>query len=265
MRFTRLRFHLTLILLFFFATVQGFNKTQEATYRVLFIGNSYTYYNSMPQMLKALIAHNLPESKVNVKFIGGGGATIKKHWDVGLALKEIRTGKWNYVVLQGQSMLGTKDLTNPKSLEQFYKYVRKFDHEIKKNNGETVLFMTWARKNQQDNQKYITAAYSSMAKELGCKLAPVGLVWAELREDKSIELYKGDKSHPSVLGSYLTALSISSIILDGIPKKLPGDLSGYEILRGGKLSAKKSKLCSISPDIIQIFHKVVSKTIITDK
>jgi hypothetical protein len=92
-------------------------QDDEQVHHVLFVGNSYTYVNSLPQLFKALSEYAMPGHRVEVKFVGGGGATLEKHWDVGQAQAEIRSGVWDYVVLQGQSMLGSSDLTAPDSAQ----------------------------------------------------------------------------------------------------------------------------------------------------
>lgn len=231
----------------------------QKTVSVLFVGNSYTYYHSMPYMFETLSESQLDDRVVEAKFIGGGGATLKKHWQVGEALNEIQTGRWDFVVLQGQSMFGSADLAAPDSPNQFFKYARIFVHEIEANGAEPVFFMTWSRKDRPDQQKYLTKAYTTIALELGARIAPVGVVWDKLRENKKVELYMKDGSHPSVSGSFAAALTLFGAIFDVAPANVPGDLSGYEILRGGKRSEKKQFLCHLSGEQVrEIRHAAIS-------
>ncbi len=226
-------------------------------YHILFIGNSYTYINSLPQMFKSLVENQFPDYHITVKFIGGGGATLKNHWEVGEAVKEIKTGYWNYVILQGQSMLGSDDLTEPDSPDQFYKYSQRLDAEIKKSGAKTVFFMTWSRKNLPEQQKYLTKAYSTISTELGSTLAPVGLVWKKFREISTINLYRRDRSHPTITGTYLSALTLFNSIFHTIPATLPGTLYGHKILHGGNIPAYKSRLCDLSKESIKLLRQAV--------
>lgn len=221
---------------------------EQKSLRILFIGNSYTYVNSLPQMFKAFTENELPDYSITVKFIGGGGATLERHWEVGEAAREIRSGNWNYVILQGQSMLGSNDLTDPDSPNQFYKYARKLHAEIKKSGAETIFLMTWARKNLPEQQKYLTNAYQKIVAELGSKLAPAGSVWENCRKISDIALYRKDRSHPAIAGTYLTALTLFGTIFNFVPEKLPNVLYGKEILRGGKLSDDKICLAELDKD-----------------
>lgn len=239
-----------------FAQSQG--PTGSTDHRVLFVGNSYTYYNSMPQMFKAISEYRLPGHTVEAKFIGGGGATLEKHWEVEIAREEIRSGKWDYVVLQEQSMLGATDLTDPDSPQQFYKYARMFDREIKMSGAETVFYMTWSRKNQHDVQPFLTRAYLTVANELGSSVAPVGMVWDVVRDNPDIELYVEDGSHPSIAGSFLAALTLSETIFGISPDDIPGVLYGREILRGGALAQSESQLSDLPDDQVQVIEAAVA-------
>lgn len=219
--------------------------------RVLFIGNSYTYYHSMPQLFKAMVEYRFPDHQIETKFVGHGGATLKQHWEEGRALHEIQSGRWDYVVLQEQSMLGEEIFENGRSYvrspDQFVKYGRKFELAIRKSGAETVFYMTWSRKDRPDQQKYLTYAYMSIAKETGSLIAPVGMAWESLQKNPQFELYDMDGSHPSVYGAYTAALTIFTVLSETDPAGIPGRLEEYEILRGGKLSDTERVLCNV-PD-----------------
>ena len=234
---------------------------QEEVHRVLFVGNSYTYFNSMPQLFAAMAEHTMPGHTIETKFLGGGGATMKQHWDVGLVVEELKSSKWDYVVLQGQSMLGSDDLTDPDSPNQFYKYAELLDKEITASGAKTVFYMTWSRKHLPEQQKYLTKAYTHMAEKLGSVLAPVGLVWDRVRGDSSVELYQEDGSHPSIEGSYLAAMTVYASIFSTPQAEMPGVLSGFEILRGGKLSDKKTQLSDLSKAEVQIIQEAVLQVV----
>ncbi len=254
-KYTQFRFVLCVVLLLLVST-SGLAESGQTT-RVLFIGNSYTYYNSMPHMFQAMAENLFPDQTVEVDFICGGGATLEKHWDVGWAQKEILTGTWDFVVLQEQSMLGSNNLSDKKSWKTFYTYARKFDEIIKENGGETVFFLTWSRQNSRDDQVYLNTAYITIAEKLNSKVAPVGLVWDRVRDEDRIELYNKDGSHPSVSGSFLTAITILSTVFGVQPQGTSGHLQGYEILRGGVLATEKSILSDLKPVQVQVIENAV--------
>jgi hypothetical protein len=82
--------------------------------------------------------------------------------------------------------------------------------------------MTWARKSQPQTQAELNDAYTSIAKELGAMLAPVGTAWQRVRElDPGVELHHSDGRHANPAGSYLAACVFYAVILKASPVGLP--------------------------------------------
>ncbi|MDF5712162.1 MAG: SGNH/GDSL hydrolase family protein [Nostoc sp. S4] len=173
---------------------------EQQSIKVLFIGNSYTYFNDLPWLTQQL-AESVKEAKtLKTEMVVVAGATLNSHWKRGEALKLIKAKHWDYVVLQEQSIL---PITNP---QEMYEYASLFDAEIKRVNSQTVFYLTWARQNQSETQKILTDSYMSIAQKLNAKVAPVGIVWQNIREANSqLSLYTSDGSHPSPIGSYVAA------------------------------------------------------------
>jgi hypothetical protein len=239
-------------------------QADEQVHRVLFVGNSYTYVNSLPQLFKALYEHAMPGHRVEVKFVGGGGATLEKHWEVEEAQAEIRSGRWDFVVLQGQSMLGSSDLTAPGGADIFFEYARRFNGEIVESGARTVFYMTWSRENRKQDQQYLSDAYTKIGSELGSIVAPVGMVWDQLRDNPAVDLYQGDGSHPEIAGSYLAATTLLAAIFDIQPSEAPGELYGHEILRGGALSPDERRLSDLSAAQVGLVLSAVSQVFVTN-
>lgn len=179
--------------------------------RVLFIGNSYTafnggLYNLLPEMARQR-GHQL-DCVGSVR----GLKTLEWHFNESKACELIRQGNWDYVVLQEFS---TRPLTDP---ARMHEYVRKFDSQIRAHGGKTVLYLTWARQHQPENQQKITAAYESIAREIGATVAPVGLAWeTSLRERPDLPLHRADRSHPNAAGTYLAACVFYATLLHESP------------------------------------------------
>ncbi|WP_138497831.1 SGNH/GDSL hydrolase family protein [Nostoc sp. PA-18-2419] len=175
-------------------------QVAEQSIKVLFIGNSYTYFNDLPWLTQQL-AESAKETKIlKTDMVVVGGATLKSHWKRGEALKLIKAKRWDYVVLQEQSIL---PITNP---QQMYEYASLFNAEIKRVNSQTVFYLTWAKQNQPETQEILTNSYMSIAQKLNAKVAPVGIVWQKVREaNPKLNLYTSDGSHPSPIGSYVAA------------------------------------------------------------
>jgi hypothetical protein len=162
-----------------FAVADPRADAPRAPVRALFIGNSATYYNNLPRLTAALAASAADARRLETEMITVGGATLKRHWDDGIALAAIRRGGWQYVVLQEQTTLGPIRTPGIKVNDpaMFHDYARRFDAEIKRAGATTVFFLTWARRDRPETQAAITRAYTMIAAELGARVAPVGVAW----------------------------------------------------------------------------------------
>ena len=78
--------------------------------RVLFIGNSLTAWNDLPNLFASLAQAGGHERPV-ARTIAVGGFSLEDHWNQGDAQKGIATGRWDFVVLQqGPSSLAESDV-----------------------------------------------------------------------------------------------------------------------------------------------------------
>jgi len=193
----------------------------EPALRVLFIGNSYTFYNNLPGMVQQLAASGA--RPIEAHTVAYGGATLEVHWTRGEGPGRIRNEDWDYVVLQEQS---TRPITNP---EPFFRYARLFDEAIRRQGAKTVFYMTWARQREPDNQAALTSAYDSIGRELGAMVVPVGEAWRTARtEAGDLGLFDADGSHPNPTGSYLAACVFYATLLGTDPSGASGAIRDPE-------------------------------------
>jgi len=178
--------------------------------RVLFVGNSLTYWNEMPWLVEKISAMKTP--RLSTSFVGGSGRSLRQQWQNAKTLRAIRERPWDYVVLQGQS---SEPATNR---EEFARYGRLLDADIRKRGAKTVFFLTWA--NRGDPQGPITQRYLALARELDAMVAPAGIAWQELQK-KGRELYDGSGVHPNLQGSYLSACVFYALFTGRSPVGLP--------------------------------------------
>jgi hypothetical protein len=186
------------------------NQTSPATepLKVLFIGNSFTYYNNMPAMLARLTASPGSPRRIQVDAVTAGGATLGQLWEWRLARKKIQEHKWDYVVLQEQS---ARPADNSEKMAEF---ARKFDTEIRNSGAKTVLYLTWAHRGQPETRPLIEQAYFALGRELNAQVAPVGPAWqAALARAPNIPLYQSDSRHPTATGSYIAACVFYLVLL----------------------------------------------------
>ncbi|MCU0227222.1 MAG: hypothetical protein MUF01_06245 [Bryobacterales bacterium] len=179
--------------------------------RVLFIGNSYTGYSNLPYLLEQVSASQKNGPRIQTGQSLSGGKTLQWHWTQGQALKAIRQGGWDFVVLQEQSLLGNtpKAGENPyvNAPAQYEEFAAKFDAEIRKVGARTVLYATWARDGYPEQQRRLDDAFTRVAASLNAVIVPVGLGFTVTRiEAPSVSMHMPDRSHPTMAGSYLATL-----------------------------------------------------------
>ena len=237
------------------------NSAKRNDIKILFIGNSHLYFNSTPELVKAMAEKKFPKQKIITKLISDGGMTLEQHYKNDDALEAIRSERWDYVVLQEQGNLGSGVFIDNKKYfggpELFFEYSRKFNKEINKIGAKTLFLMTWSADGEPENQKYLTYAYAAIAKELKTEVIPAGLIWQSMKAQSDMNLYAEDGYHPSIYGSYLVASTIFATIFNSNPIGITGNLKGYSLDNQGNKSFLKTKLSSLSPEESNSIHSVV--------
>lgn len=220
----------TLLFLFLITISFAFSQTSK---NVLFIGNSYTYFNDMPNLVQD-IAQSTGDI-LNHQSQTPGGYTLQQQIN-STTIAKLTQGNWDYVVLQEQSQLPS--LTDQQVQTEVYPYAAQLSDYIKGTNGcgNVIFYMTWGRKNgdgtrcaiQPDVCTYegmddlISRHYIEMAEANEGILSPVGKVWRTIRQqDPTMELYDQDKSHPSYIGSMVAAYTFYTVIFKKDPTLVP--------------------------------------------
>jgi hypothetical protein len=180
------------------------------TTRVLFIGNSYTKSGDLPSMFLELAKAG--GHRVDVGTSLQGGWDLRDHLKEDRAVKALNSKKWQYVVLQEQSLIPAFE---EERIEKMYPAARELDSLIKERGARTVFFVTWGRqwgipeagmKDYESMQDEIDRGYGEIAEELDATLAPVGTAWRIVAtEHPDMKLWQGDGSHPATRGTYLAA------------------------------------------------------------
>lgn len=181
--------------------------------RILFIGNSYYYYNnSLHNHVNRLVAAADPASgrKLQYKSATIGGSELSHH-PIEWLTEPGRIGvqePFELVVLAGNSA----DALAEKSRAAFRATVQRFSDVIEARGAKPVLYMTPAyvaphRQVHADNQRKIADMYVSVGNEVGALVMPVGLAFEEgYRRHPHLRLHDArDGSHPSLHGTYLAA------------------------------------------------------------
>merc|ERR1711936_39488 len=191
---------------------------------ILFLGNSFTYFNDLPGMVRSLAAAAGFSASVTSKT--PGGQTFTGH--VSNSLGTVNSGDWDVVVLQGQSQ-------RPSFPEGYVYYniipeTKTIVDTIRAKNPCTIplFFLTWGKRDGDSEncaggnyfctfegiQNRLTDSYTTFAYvNQPAKVAPAGEAFRDYTNRAS--LFTGDGSHPSAQGSYLAACTMLETIWGG--------------------------------------------------
>jgi len=199
-------------------------QVERDTVDVLFVGNSYIYFNDLPSQLEAL-STVIPTGPVlrSVQHTHGG-FSLMRHLEDGHLPAVLAQESWDVVILQEQSTLGTAYADTTRGIlgnpGLFHSAAREVVDQVREIGVEPWFYMTWAKKTYPDQIGALSDAYTSIGNELSASVIPAGLAWEQVgRERPDLELFTADGSHPSPIESYLVA-SVMYAALTG------GDLSG---------------------------------------
>jgi hypothetical protein len=188
--------------------------------RVLFIGNSYFYFNdSLHNHVKRIAkAHpDLANVSKSLQFKSAtiGGAQLSQHHIKSLT-EPGRLGvekHFELVVMAGNST----DALSDKARRKFRDSAVEFNSVIKERGGAVALYMTPAhikpsKSASPDMIGKVSEMYVSVGNELEALVIPAALAFAEAYNQRpDIRLHQSnDGSHPTLLGTYLAACTVFS-------------------------------------------------------
>jgi len=162
--------------------------------KVLFIGNSHTFVNDMPELLRQLAASRQIEIDAVQNTSGGRGLGWHAHeFDVRY---NILFGGYDYIVLQHNAhpFPGEQNL-----IEEADKILK----TVALSKSKPVAYQCWSEKNNPEGNPIICEAYEKLAAKRDMLLSPVGRAWGMLRD--RYNLYYKDGEHTSPMGAYLAA------------------------------------------------------------
>jgi len=225
-----------------------------AQFRVAFIGNSLTYYNDLPHLVRHLLQRNINTTigsgTVEVKACLHGGSSLVRTFSEGSrekdaehigghdmvpTIEELLTDECGFdvVVLQDHTQSPAIDASRTLTKEGL---ATNYTPLLLQNAGVrpslTILYQTWAYSNTSsvdevigDFEEYTEKleegynAYQEVLVEQGLDaiVAPVGRAFQRIKEkDEALwmELYRADYKHPRPPGTFLAGTLISTAIIE---------------------------------------------------
>lgn len=214
----------------------------QDTTKILFIGNSLTYFNQMPQTVQKMFEESGRTVKVYQKTAPGMNL---KTWldiimsdgdrvgDFQLNRTTFRQEKFNYIILQE----ATIRLLVPHLREEFLAIIHTFKTLADESSGQLLFYQPYPAyqypqtyclpdPNSKDgftcSDKIVDSdqeltAYARICTEImqedSVQIVPIGRGFEEVRKTYTAHNLLADEQHPSPLGSYLIAYTIYRSLL----------------------------------------------------
>ena len=200
---------------------------------VLFVGNSYLYYNdSLHNHFKSMADERYPQfnGSSNVKSATIGGSRLKHHnvdrLTQPFAISSVK--KFDLVILQGGSGEGLSD----KDRRAFSRVARQHIETLRSKNIEAALYMIHAYTDLHESYnsdliRVIEKMYTASGNINQTLVIPVGLAFERAYNEKpEIKLHKVDGTHPDLLGTYLAACTVFASVFGESPVGLNYNYNG---------------------------------------
>lgn len=184
--------------------------------RVLFLGNSHTYYNDMPAIFR-LLAEAGQGVPVEVSMQAYPGVTYGWHLSQGSALRyALLHGGFDYMVMQ---QAAHSPCPSP---EETVRDGAELIRRARAAGVTPVITVPWAERAYPEHQAVMYRTYSKLAAETGAATSPVGQVFERVAAERpDIDLYWVDGEHCSPYGSYVNAACAYAMIYGASPEGLP--------------------------------------------
>lgn len=190
------------------STVSDMAAMPVADYELLFIGNSHSSSNGLPNLVTRLIESAEQEKTANAGLVPGYRFLDERVND-GVTLESLKARQWTHVFLQAQKYSTTG--------RYFYSTVaaQEWIRKVKTLEATPVMFPEWPRyRNKEEGQRIYELHLLIASQEAAC-VAPVGPVWdASMARHPNIKLHAADGNHSNLNGALLTAYVFFQIITE---------------------------------------------------
>ncbi len=190
---------------------------------VLYVGNSFFYYNNSLHNHVSRIASSAPAParlrSVSVTISGSGfdwhdvetqfrpNAVGGYSFDAGnnITFNDPKRKLFDAAILMDCSQCPV----HPQLKKVFVEYAKKHSDTVRKHGAQPVFFMSWAYADKPEMTRELADAYTEAANDNGVFVIPAGLAFARsIAAKPDLNLYAPDKRHPSLAGTYLAAATV---------------------------------------------------------
>ena len=180
---------------------------------ILILGNSRTFYNDMPAMLRKIADSAGSPTKFQIETSAEPGFTLEKHWSHGRS-RALLDDTWDEIIFQGES--GAQ--SSVEQSESFKAYGRKLALLARVQSGQATLLINWPYDpsvfagyepyDRAEHLSFLKSVHADLAQEAQLDRINLASLWESVRLSHPEIGLTTDGNHPTVAGSYLYALAL---------------------------------------------------------
>ena len=179
--------------------------------KILFIGNSMTFYWAIPESLQAMLEIGTRDLRIESHRSLYGGKGLEYHYNETDALDRIKTGNFDIVVLQASF---DEHLSYP---EQMTEYVEKFDLAIRASGAKTLFYARPGYQKTTDAEwGKVIASFVELGEKIGASILPAC---------ETLRRCCADAGHMGMHGGYAVACTFYAALAGGAPFPTPAILA----------------------------------------
>ncbi len=220
--------------------------------KILFLGNSHTYYNDLPALFKKICLEKGKD--VEVSMLAQPGVTYEWHLtqytDLRFALVH---GGYDYIIMQQAAHEPCP------SKEETIRDAGKIIEMARAQGIKVIQTLPWARLGIPEEFEKMKDIYYTLCDKYSVTLNPVGLVFEDIvKHNPDIRLHWFDGAHAGPYGSYANALTTYMTLfggeLDGISDE---SFDMYPVDGDTAVCDKEKLLVKLDPEKADIIKKTV--------
>jgi hypothetical protein len=174
------------------------NVTNDSILQILFVGNSLTYTNNLPELVKQEARKQGVDIRIEV--IAWPNYALEDHWLDGELQKHVSSETFDFVVVQQGSS------SQSDGREMLLDYGARIKALCDQHHTKLAFFMVWPARANWHTFPGVIRNYTEAATATQSILCAVGLEWKQYIDSTSDYSYYGpDQFHPSLRGSQVAA------------------------------------------------------------
>ncbi len=204
--------------------------TDDPPRSILYVGNSFMYYNNSLHGHVRSLASGVPAADRKRAATRGVSVTISGSgldWhDMASYFRPDGLGRYSFVgdneirfnppgrQFDAVLMMDCSQCpVHPELSILFFQFAKQHSETVRAHGAEPMFLMTWAYQDKPEMTQGLAAAYTEAGRRNGAHVVPAGLAFANsMLRRPDINLYAPDKRHPSVAGTYLAACTVLASI-----------------------------------------------------